>query len=844
MKNKQKKRRKGWKYYWQRNRFYMITLLAFLILSFASLHILQNSLLENAQRTGASLARSFSVEEERSLSSYEALIRMGAGSLDRMVQETSNTEELQKWINGFFEDIQNVTSGTVDPYAVLNGTVTGKGEGARGQDYDYASTEWYQRAMEAEGKVIYTDLYEDAVYGRKVVTIAVKSGEDGNVLAFDIFPEDFQVTDHQITLPEGSSYFLCDRQGTLLYARTQLSVGREKMQEYLDGIIERMEKGNLSRQDSYIIDLDGKKRNVYYSISENGWFSIVTVPRRTILGNLRRFTLGFSVMFLLFLGFSVLVSIRNSRLNRRVERTNDTVRVLGNAYYAIYRLDYEEGTYEMIKGSDYIRKRIPKKGDYQLFLDEAAAIIEENAYMEFKQSFSIENVKKLVKRRVRDYGGDFLRLFNDEYRWVNVRLLFDESLSQGEVVICFREIDEEKQVQLHHMALMENALDKARKNEESQNRFFSTMSHDMRTPLNAIIGLTELAEKSSGNVKQTAEYLTKINTASHQLLTLINDLLEISRLEQGKIDLNREPFDIRACVESCAEIFRAQAGREKKQFHLSFDLQNPVVLGDSSRITQILNNLISNAVKYSDEGDSITVRVRQMGSQKIKKYQFIISDTGRGMTPEFLDKLFEPYEREVRFGAKGIAGTGLGMPIVKSLVSQMDGQITVESRLGEGSTFMVTLSLESVEKQKSAAGKERSQKEKEILQLAGKRILVAEDNDVNMEIATEILEMHDIKVSQAWNGREAVESFSQSPEGYFDAILMDMQMPEMDGCQAARAIRTMNRADARTIPILAVTANAFAEDIAATTEAGMDAHISKPIDFSVLYQTLAELMGK
>ena len=157
---------------------------------------------------------------------------------------------------------------------------------------------------------------------------------------------------------------------------------------------------------------------------------------------------------------------------------------------------------------------------------------------------------------------------------------------------------------------------------------------------------------------------------------------------------------------------------------------------------------------------------------------------------------------------------------------------------------MVTLSLESVEKQKSAAGKERSQKEKEILQLAGKRILVAEDNDVNMEIATEILEMHDIKVSQAWNGREAVESFSQSPEGYFDAILMDMQMPEMDGCQAARAIRTMNRADARTIPILAVTANAFAEDIAATTEAGMDAHISKPIDFSVLYQTLAELMGK
>ena len=335
----------------------------------------------------------------------------------------------------------------------------------------------------------------------------------------------------------------------------------------------------------------------------------------------------------------------------------------------------------------------------------------------------------------------------------------------------------------------------------------------------------------------------KIRTASQQLLTLINDLLEISRLERGKIDLNREPFDIKDCVEKCAEIFRAQARKEDKQFTLSFDVSDPVVLGDASRVTQILNNLISNAVKYSDEGDSIDVRVRQMGSQKIKKYQFIIADTGRGMTPEFLDKLFKPYEREVRFGARGVAGTGLGMPIVKSLVSQMDGQITVESRLGEGSTFTVTLSLESVEKPVQDDGSTDNPAKQEILQLAGRRALVAEDNDVNMEIATEILEMHDMKVTQAWNGREAVDCFRQSPEGYFDVILMDMQMPEMDGCEAASTIRAMNRADARTIPILAVTANAFAEDIAATTKAGMNAHISKPIDFSVLYQTLAELLA-
>lgn len=842
MKTKKKGHKKGWRRFWQQYRFYMATLLAFFVLSIASLHILQNKLLENAQKTGESLAISFSVEEERSLSAYEALLRMGSAHLERLTKETEDNAKIEVWLRGFFEDIQKVTDQMADPYAILNGDFVGKGD-EKLEDYDYTGSEWYQRALEADGEVIYTDLYEDAVYNREVVTIAVKSGEEGNVLAFDIFPENFQMLEHQVTLPEGSSYFLCDRKENLLYAKTELSVSREEMQQYLNSIITKLKKGELDSKDSSIIDLDGRRRSVYYSVSENGWFSIVTVPHRTILGDLRKFTVGFAVVFLLFLSFTALTSIRNSWLNRKIERTNDTVRVLGNAYYAIYRLDYEEGTYEMIKGSDYLRKRIPQKGDYQTFLTEAAAIIEKDAYLEFKQSFSIENVKKLVKRRVRDYGGDFLRLFNDEYRWVNVRLLFDESLSQGEVVICFREIDEEKQVQLHHMALMENALDKARKNEESQNRFFSTMSHDMRTPLNAIIGLTELAEKSYGDAGQTAEYLTKIRTASQQLLTLINDLLEISRLERGKIDLNREPFDIKDCVEKCAEIFRAQARKEDKQFTLSFDVSDPVVLGDASRVTQILNNLISNAVKYSDEGDSIDVRVRQMGSQKIKKYQFIIADTGRGMTPEFLDKLFKPYEREVRFGARGVAGTGLGMPIVKSLVSQMDGQITVESRLGEGSTFTVTLSLESVEKPVQDDGSTDNPAKQEILQLAGRRALVAEDNDVNMEIATEILEMHDMKVTQAWNGREAVDCFRQSPEGYFDVILMDMQMPEMDGCEAATTIRAMNRADARTIPILAVTANAFAEDIAATTKAGMNAHISKPIDFSVLYQTLAELLA-
>lgn len=825
---------------WKQIRFYILTLLIFLILAISSLHILQNNLLENAQQTGNSLARSLAVEEERSLSTYEALIQIGAHRLERMAADSLSETEIQDRLESFCEDIRQITGNLGEPYVVLNGTLIGTtGRPVK----DVSSASWYQQAMAADGAIVYSDLYFNETYNQNVITIAAKSGDGGNAMVFDIFPGEFQHTDHQIALPEGGSYYLCDRNGAMLYAKTELTAGKEEMQAYLNGIIEKIEAGALSSPDSYIVDLNHQNRSVYYSLSENGWYSIVTIPRSTILGDLFQFTIGFSIVFLLFLGFTALMSVRNFLLSQRVERTNDTVRVLGNSYYAIYRVDYETGTYDMIKGSDYLRERLPQKGDYQTFLTVAAAVIEDGAYQEFVKSFSLENIHALVKKRVRDYGGDFLRLFNNEYRWVNVRLLFDESLSQGEVVLCFREVNAEKQAQLHQMRLLENALDNARKNESSQHSFFSSMSHDMRTPLNAIIGLTELAEKSVEDVEKSREYLGKIKMASRQLLTLINDLLEFSRLERGKLDLNQESFNLKTCVETCVEVFRAQAQLEGKHLRLFFELQNSMVLGDSSRITQIMNNLVSNAVKYTNPGDTITVRVRELGDQRIKKYQFIVSDTGRGMTPAFLEKIFEPYEREIRFGEKNVTGTGLGMPIVKSIVSQLDGQINVESKLGEGSTFTVTLSMETAEEQ-AAFHKQEDVAVSEALDLSGKRILLAEDNDVNMEIATELLLMHDMEVTQAWNGREAVTRFAESSPGYFDAILMDMQMPEMDGCEATRAIRAMNRPDAQSVPILAVTANAFAEDIAATTEAGMDAHISKPIDFAILYQTLSEQMRK
>ena len=235
------------------------------------------------------------------------------------------------------------------------------------------------------------------------------------------------------------------------------------------------------------------------------------------------------------------------------------------------------------------------------------------------------------------------------------------------------------------------------------------------------------------------------------------------------------------------------------------------------------------------------MQVKELEQKEYTRYQITVKDTGVGMSKEFLDKIFIPYERETRFGAQNVAGTGLGMPIAKNILSQMNGEMTVESTLGEGSTFTVTLPFKGVEKKEEAAW-EKTKKEQTAQEfLKGKKILLAEDNEINMEIACELLRMYGAEVEKAWNGREAAETFRISKEYEFDAVLMDVQMPEMDGCEAAAAIRIMRRADAKTVPIIAVTANAFAEDLSATQAAGMNAHISKPIDFQLLGKILLEL---
>ena len=391
------------------------------------------------------------------------------------------------------------------------------------------------------------------------------------------------------------------------------------------------------------------------------------------------------------------------------------------------------------------------------------------------------------------------------------------------------------------MKLLRESLESVEKMAESKNMFFSNMSHDMRTPLNGIIGLARLSLSREENEEHMRDSMNKILALSSQLLELINDILEISKIEQGKLEISGYDFNLQESLEEQIEVFKIQAGAEHKNFSASLDIEDACVRGDWRRTQQVLNNLLSNAFKFTGKNGTISLSVHEIKevNGRYRQYQFIVSDTGIGMSREFLKKVYEPFERETRFGAANVAGTGLGMAIVHNLVLQMAGTIEIDSELGKGSTITVTLPF------LPGAEKEPEKKREQILEtadLSGYRVLLAEDNEINMEISTELLKMYNLDVTQAWNGKEAVELFREMGEGFFDIILMDMQMPVMNGCEAARQIRAMKRPDASTIPIIAVTANAFSEDIAATRNAGMNAHISKPIDFEIFRKTVESLL--
>ncbi len=407
---------------------------------------------------------------------------------------------------------------------------------------------------------------------------------------------------------------------------------------------------------------------------------------------------------------------------------------------------------------------------------------------------------------------------------------------------------------LLHEAELKAALENANKANAAKSEFLSRMSHDIRTPLNGIIGLLEMSEANSTNYELLATNRRKARTAANHLLSLVNDVLNMSKLEDDKVKLAHEVFDIRTLADEIlviAEMRASEAGITLNHADCTINIPFPYIYGSPLHLRQIFVNILDNAIKYNKPGGSISCAIYEKEHDtKRVTYVCTISDTGIGMSPEFITHLFDSFSQEKIDARSVYNGTGLGMSITKALVDKMGGTIDVESKQGAGSKFIVTIpfdiaSADDVAKIETTGSKpENTATEKNSKSIKDMHILLAEDNDLNQEIATELLHEHGAIVTCVSNGKEALDVFSENPAGTFDVILMDIMMPVMNGLEAAKEIRSVDRPDAATVPIVALTANAFPDDIERCLAAGMNAHIAKPFNMDVIVDTICGVVEK
>lgn len=658
------------------------------------------------------------------------------------------------------------------------------------------------------------------------------------------------------------------------------------------------------------------------------------------------------------------------------------VGAISNAYPVIIQINLTKDILNFVYIKPGLMIGLGTQTSYSQLFDDMASTVHPDNQEDFYARFSPDHLRKVLGLEKKEVFLEGRQMLTDQnYHWTSTQIIYVDNPYSSDMlaVLISRRIDEQRYEEDRQRQALQTALENARAASEAKGQFLSNMSHDIRTPMNAIMGMTAIAKAHIKDTDRVKECLGKISLSSSHLLSLINEVLDMSKIESGKLSLKEEPFNYPELVLNTVELIRSQAAEKALKLKVKIAvIKSENVIGDALRIQQIFLNILSNAVKYTPAGGSIEVEMKQENSARMgyQNYVFSCSDNGAGMSQQFLDRIFEPFERAQDTTTSKITGTGLGMAITKNLVDLMNGDIVVESIPDKGSLFTVTLPLllqdanqdklpnawigarclivdddrqncenaaellkdmglcplyvtsgteavtlvespehkdspfgliivdwkmpglngmetvrrirreirpevpvimvtaydwPEIEKDAREAGVtaflskplyrskityllcELSRKElPEKIQdmdsclpdYTGKRILLVEDNDLNREIARELIADTGIQTKEACDGQEAVRMVSEAPEGYYDLILMDIQMPVMNGYEATKRIRGLNRADTQKLPIIAMTANAFEEDVRAAKRAGMDAHFSKPIDMDQFHKMLKQFLTK
>ena len=510
---------------------------------------------------------------------------------------------------------------------------------------------------------------------------------------------------------------------------------------------------------------------------------------------------------------------------------------LAGDYFCIYIVDPDTDKFvEYSATKEYDDLGVEKAGDN--FFDASRRNMERLIFIEDKDRFFGTFYKEKVMSILERDGSFTMKyrlMVHNTPTWVSMKATLLEDRDGRHLIIGVNNIDAQMKRELEYQQHVAEARTSAR------NDFLANMSHDIRTPMNAIVGYTNIAKSHMDDPAAVTNALEKIGSSSHYLLSLINDILDISKIESGKMQVNLGPCDLESVFRHIEDITALQARNKALIITYQHDSVRHVrVNADELRIEQVLVNIASNAIKYTPSGKTVDLIAEEEPAEGNKyRYRFIVRDTGIGISEEYLPYIFESFTREEKTTVNRIQGTGLGLAITAKVVELMGGTISVKSKLGEGSEFTVVLELEALESEN-----EDKDPENDIIDLAGCRVLLVEDNEINAEIAAMILSQYEIEVDRAENGQIGLEQVQKNDIGYYDAVLMDIQMPVMNGYEATKAIRALDGDYYKTMPIIAMSANAYDDDVKACLAAGMNAHIAKPYNPDDLLKLLyAQIRG-
>ncbi len=969
-------------------------LVMFILVILLCTHILHSSLVENTNKMGLALVENYSSAEVSNMRTCESVLSISVNYIEEREKDDVSIEELREGLYPFMD-------GLIDMYGEDNIQIYGKAHGGSAavsnnpemesrlegnvEDMDY-----YQGAMAAGGEIYFSPAYVDDATGLPIVTMCKAIPATGSFLAMDMRFSCFEKNNENLKLPQDASYYLVGRKGTLLYYKTSSDSQYQECQEQADALIENVEHRNGSQILEDIKSSDGVARNVYFHHMSNGWTAILTIPEEEILtgvGTFHFISIMVALLGVALILFQAFMEYKHAKRSQRLLEERDLMaernRIYQNAmngtaraYRTIYYIDVPSGRYETLYPH---RGKESESGDYNKEFVSSRfelGIVAKEHQEEIQEFLELSNILEKLERE------DHIELQykrivqDDKYEWCSAAITVAEMGEEHPlaVTLAVRSIDdiilkEEKQKEM--LAL---AAERAEAANVAKSDFLSRMSHDIRTPMNAILGMTAVAGMHIDEKERVLDALSKITISSKHLLGLINEVLDMSRIESGRVSLTENNFCLSDTMESLIAVFHSQMEAKGLTLHVNIiNVEHEDVVGDEQRLQQIFMNILGNALKFTPSGGEIRIQMEEKPSRIAGSgcYEFTFEDTGIGMETDYIQKIFEPFSRAADSRTGKIEGTGLGMTIAVNIARMMNGDIKVESVLGKGSKFtvMVYLKLDDITQEdidafsklpvlvvddeemacESAcdilnglgmdaeyvldgdaavrrmveakeAGREyavvildwkmpgksgvETAREirgtigdsvpiiilsaydwsdieaeavaagidafiekplfksrltwvlKDVLGLggtrkaataletfqeqdfSGKRALLVEDNEINIEVAAELLNIVGIQVEQAMNGQLAVECVKEHEPGYYDLIFMDIQMPVMNGYEATRAIRSLGREDLKVIPIIAMTADAFADDIRRSEEAGMNGHISKPVDVQKLEEAL------